>query len=169
MNGLALAASVHGLLGGLALVAMIHPAILLRDGRPLSRGLRWSLGLTAAVTATAFAMGIGIYEPYRELVKRPLFVADASAGMLFETKEHLAFAVLAIVLGAAACALLAPRGRSDLRKLAAALFAGASALALIVVGLGLYVSSVASFASVGASERPRAVEATSGREPPSAP
>lgn len=151
MNGLSLAASLHGLIGGLALAAMIHPAILLRAGRPLSRGARWSLGLTAAVTALAFGLGVAIYEPYRELVKRPLFVADPAAGMLFETKEHLAFAVLALVLGAAATALLAPRDRADLRRLSAAMFAGATGLALLVVALGLYVSSVASFASVGGS------------------
>lgn len=148
MNGLALAAAVHGIVGALALVAMLHPAILLWSGRPLSRGLRVSLGLTAGVTMLAFAMGIAIYEPYREHVKRPLFVRDATAGLLFETKEHLAYAVLALVLGAAICAVVAPRSRADLRRLAAALFAGASALALVVVGLGLYVASVESFASV---------------------
>lgn len=148
MNGLALAASVHGLVGGLALVALVHPAISLRDGRPLSRGLRWSLGLTAAVTGGAFALGVAIYEPYRAVVKRPLFVGDRAVGLLFETKEHLAFAVLALALGGALCAVLAPRARADLRKLAGAMFTGAAALALLVVGIGLYVSSFVSFASV---------------------
>jgi hypothetical protein len=95
-------------------------------------------------------MGVAIYEPYREHVRRPLFVRDPVAGMLFETKEHLAYAVLALVLGAAICALVAPRARRDLRQLAAAMFTGASGLALVVVGLGLYVASVESFASVGA-------------------
>lgn len=151
MNELALSASLHGVFGVLAVAALVHPAILLRRGRPLSRGLRWSIGLTAAVTSIAFAWGVAIYEPYREVVKRPLFVADRAAGLLFETKEHLAFAVLALTLGASVCAFVAPRARADLRRLAAALFAGAAVLALVVASLGLYVSSVASFASVGVS------------------
>ncbi|MBX3270404.1 MAG: hypothetical protein KF729_09100 [Sandaracinaceae bacterium] len=148
MNVPDLVTSVHGIVGVLALAAMIHPAIFLRDGRPLSRGLRLSLGLTALVTALAFGMGVAIYEDYRAIVKRPLFVRDPAAGLLFETKEHLAFAALALVLGAAACALLAPRARRDLRQLAAVGFAAATAITLTVAALGLYVSSIASFASV---------------------
>lgn len=146
MSPLQLLESIHGHLGVLAAVALLHPAVLLRDGRPLSGGIRWAVGLTAGVTASAFALGLTIYEPYRELVKRPLFVEAPSAGWLFETKEHLAYAVVALTLGAAVSALAAPRRERRLRRLAALLFALAAALCFTVVGLGTYIASVRSFA-----------------------
>jgi hypothetical protein len=146
VNGLALLQSIHGHLAVLAAAALLHPAILLRDGRPLSRGLRWSLGLTAAVTAAAFALGVGLYEDYRALVKRPMFIEDVQAGLLFETKEHLAYAVLVLTLGACTTALTAPAREARLRRLAAALFAAASLACLVTVALGTYVASVRSFA-----------------------
>ena len=145
MNGLALLESVHGHLGVLAAAALLHPALLLFDGRPLTRGIRWSIGLTSTVTMAAFALGLGIYGDYRELVRRPLFVEDRAAGLLFETKEHLAYAVVALTLGAAVCALAAPRDRKSLRRLSALLFAAAAACCLLVVALGTYVASVGSF------------------------
>lgn len=150
MNAHELLATVHGHLGVLAAAALLHPAILLRRGRPLSRGLRWSVGLTTAVTAGAFALGVGIYEDYRAIVKRPLFVADPTAGFLFETKEHLAYAVIALALGAAVVAFAAPRSQASLRQLAAALYAAAALACVAVVGLGTYVSSVESFGSAAA-------------------
>lgn len=145
MNPWTLVESIHGHLGVLAAAALLHPAILLRDGRPLSRGIRWSLGLTSAVTAGAFGLGLTIYEPYRAQVKRPLFVESPDAGWLFETKEHLAYVVLALTVGATVCALAAPRRRRALRRLAALLFAAASAVCLAVVGLGTYLAAVRGF------------------------
>ena len=142
---LRLIASTHGALGILAAVALLHPAILLRRGRPLSRGVRWALGGAAALVFSAYAIGIAIYEDYRGLVKRDLFVRSEVVGYLFETKEHLAFAALTIALGAAVLATFAPRERSDLRQLASALFGSAALLTFVVVGLGLWVSAHASF------------------------
>ncbi|MBX3251220.1 MAG: hypothetical protein KF901_28845 [Myxococcales bacterium] len=137
--------SVHGLFGVLAVAALLHPAILLREGVPLSRGARWSVGLTGAVTAAAFGLGVGIYEAYREHVKRGLFQYDRAAGLLFETKEHLAWAVVVLALGGAAAGLLAPPRDRRLRQLAALSFAGAAALCVVVVALGVYVSSLRGF------------------------
>jgi len=145
MTALRLLESVHGHLGVLAAVALMHPAILLRRGRPLTRGLRWSIGLTTVVTAAAFALGIAIYEDYRAHVKRGLFVADLNAGLLFETKEHLAFATLALAIGAGAAALAAPRKDARLRKTAAALYVAAAVCCCVVAALGTYVASVRSF------------------------
>ena len=56
--------SLHGHFGILAAVALMHPAILLRRGRALSRGMRWSIGLTAAVTATTTPVA-GVALPTR--------------------------------------------------------------------------------------------------------
>jgi hypothetical protein len=141
--------SMHGHLGVLAAVALLHPAILLRRGLPLSRGGRWAVGLTGVVTALAFGLGVGIYEAYRELVKRSLFQADREVGLLFETKEHLAWAVVSLAVGGVAAAFLAgPRDR-DLRRGAALAFALAALLCFVVVGLGTYVASVRSFPEPG--------------------
>lgn len=140
--------SVHGHFGVLAAAALLHPAILLRRGLPLSRGARWSVGLTTLVTALAFGLGLGIYEAYRELVKRPLFAFDPEIGLLFETKEHLAWAVVTLALGGAGAAFAAgPRDRR-LRQSAALAFALAAALCLVVVALGTYVASARSFPEV---------------------
>ena len=137
--------SVHGHFGILAAVALVHPAWLLRRGRPLSRGARWSVGLTALVTCGAFGLGLLLYEPYRAQVKRRLFAYSRDAGWLFETKEHLAFAVIALTLGATAAALLTPRDDARTRRLAAAAYAAAALLCFVVAGLGTYVASLRSF------------------------
>ena len=107
--------------------------------------MKLSVWLTTLVTGGAFAMGIAIYEDYRTHVKRGLFALDPEVGMLFETKEHLAFATLALALAAGLAALLAPRKRADLRKAAAALYAASAITCLVVVALGTYVASVRSF------------------------
>ncbi len=137
--------SIHGHLGVLAAVALIHPAILLRKGRPLSRGMRWSVGLTTLVVFLAFSMGIFIYEDYREVVKRPLLLGSFEVGMLFETKEHLAWGVLTLALGAGVAAFAAPREAKRLRQVAAVFYALAAILAFVVVALGTYVASVQGF------------------------
>ncbi len=137
--------SVHGLFGVLAAAALLHPAISLRRGLPLSRGMRWSLGLTTAVVAGAFALGLTIYEDYRGVVKRGLFAKAPEVGFLFETKEHLAFAVLALALGGGVAALVAPRDGRELRRAAGTLFALAFVGCCVVVGLGVYIAAVASF------------------------
>ncbi|MGF1464925.1 MAG: hypothetical protein ACFCGT_02225 [Sandaracinaceae bacterium] len=146
MSLLRLLTDIHGHLGVLAAVALIHPALLLRRGRPLTRGMRWAVTLSTGLVTLAFGLGIGLYEPYRAEVRRPLFFASRTAGLLFETKEHLAFMALCLALGGAACALGAPRGDPGLRRLAAALFLGAALLAGAVVALGTYVASVRTFA-----------------------
>lgn len=137
--------TLHGHAGVLAVVALLHPAILLRRGRVLSVGLKLSVGLTTAFTALAFGLGIAIYEDYRALVKRPLFALDRGVGLLFETKEHLAFAVICLALGGAACALLAPKQDKALRRLAAGIYGAAFVLGAVVAGLGTYVAAVRSF------------------------
>jgi hypothetical protein len=137
--------SIHGSLGVLAVVALVHPAILLRRGKPLTRGVRLSVWLTTAACALAFALGVGIYGDYRALVKVELFRASARAGFLFETKEHLAFATIALALTAGAAALVAPRDAVAVRRLSAVLYATAAVLGLVVASLGTYVQSIRGF------------------------
>lgn len=146
MSWLVLAQSIHGYLAVLSVASLVHPAVLLRRGKPLSRGGVWAVVLAALTTALAYAMGIAIYGAYRQQVKRPLFQESVVAGLGFETKEHLAVLVLAFALGAAVAALSAPRSRGDLRKAAAVLFALAALGGLVTGALGASVAAVRSFA-----------------------
>lgn len=137
--------SAHGYLGVLAVVALLHPAILLRRGQPLSRGARWSVALTTLVTALAFGFGVGIYEHYRATAKRVIFLENRTIGLLFETKEHLGFAIIALALGAGLAALVAPRAAVDLRRACALTYVAASILCAVVVVLGAVVASTQGF------------------------
>jgi hypothetical protein len=137
--------SLHGHLGVLAAIGLVHPAILLRRGHPLSRGGRWSIALTALATALAFGSGAFIYPAYIRLVRRHVFSTSVPAGMLFETKEHLAFVVTCLTAGAAVAALCSPREEAAMRRAAALLFAAAALLCLLTAGLGSYVAAVRGF------------------------
>lgn len=148
MNGWRILESLHGHAGVLAAAALAHPAILLRNGAPLSWRSRWSVGLTAGFVVAAFASGLFIYGAYVEKLRVQLFLQSERAGLLFETKEHLAFAVTSLALGAGVCALAAPRGARALRRAAAAAFGVAAVLCLCTAGLGTYISSVHGFGAV---------------------
>ncbi len=136
---------VHGHAAALATAALVHPAVILWRGAPLSRGGRWALGAAMALTALAFGLGIAIYGDYRILVKNDLFVASPEAGMLFETKEHIAWIVLVSSLGAGAAALLAPPRAAALRRIAARVFAGAAIACIATWALGTWVTHIRSF------------------------
>lgn len=137
--------SIHGHVGALAAVALLHPAVFLWKGRPATRGVRLSIGLTTLLVTLAFGMGIGIYGDYRAVVKRPLFRDDLTAGLLFETKEHLAFVALALTLGAVLPSLaVGPEGEGQ-RRMAARLWAGAALACWTVGALGTWVQSVRGF------------------------
>ncbi|MCA9583477.1 MAG: hypothetical protein KC416_16875, partial [Myxococcales bacterium] len=135
--------SIHGHLGVLATVALLHPAILLRHGAPLTRGRKWAVGLSVGLVIAAFAMGLSLYDNYRAEVRRTLFSRAPSVGLLFETKEHLAYAVLALSVGAFTAAWMAGPHRRDLRRGAAVLFATAAVLCGIVAAIGTYVAAFA--------------------------
>ena len=137
--------SIHGHLGMLAAAALIHPAIVLRRGKPLSYRGRWAVSLSTGFTVLAYSAGIAIYADYRNLVKRALFHENLHAGMLFETKEHLALSVVCLALGGLVAALAAPRRATALRRSAAVIYALAAALCLLTGALGVYVTSVHGF------------------------
>jgi hypothetical protein len=137
--------AIHGHAGVLAAVALLHPAILLRRGKPLTRANRWSLALACLLALAAFASGIFLYGPYREQVRHPLFADSLRAGFAFETKEHLALFVVSLAVGATLAAFAAPREAVTIRRTAALLFALASLLCLAVSGLGTFVQAVRGF------------------------
>jgi hypothetical protein len=137
--------AVHGHAGVLAAVALLHPAILLRRGKPLTRPNRWSLALACLLAGAAYASGIFLYGPYREQVRAPLFADDLSAGLAFETKEHIALFVVSLALGGTLAAFAAPKEATAIRRAAALLFLLASFLCAATAGLGTFVQAVRGF------------------------
>jgi hypothetical protein len=144
---MALWETLHGHLGVLAAAALLHPAILLRRGKAMSRGARYAVFLTSVLVALAFASGLFIYPAYRQAVRAALFLESPTAGFLFETKEHIAYGVLAMTAGATTAAFLAPsdKGADPIRRAAALVYAAGAALCLATVALGSYVASVQGF------------------------
>jgi hypothetical protein len=140
-----LLSSLHGYAGVLGVAALIHPALALRKGRLQTRRAKVSLVAATLLGVLAFGSGIAIYGAYREQVKRQLFTINMRAGLLFETKEHLAVLALSFALGACLAALLAPRTANDVRRAAALLYALAALTAAVAAGLGTYVTTVHGF------------------------
>lgn len=145
MMDLRLALLVHGHAAALATAALFHPAFLLWKGLPLSRGGRWALGAAMSLTTFAFGLGIAIYPDYRLHVKNHLFIASPEAGMMFESKEHMAWVVLACALGAGAAALLAPPRAAPIRRIAARMFLGAAIACVLTWAMGTWVTHIRSF------------------------
>jgi hypothetical protein len=137
---------LHGHLGWLAALALVHPAVLLRR-RPRRDVAIVATAATVLVTIGA-GLGAALYPRYRLEVKPRLFGASTFAGELFERKEHLGAAVL--VLAWAGLALVWVRRAGDeahiaCGRLAFVAYAGAATLALVVAGAGLLVAAHASF------------------------
>jgi hypothetical protein len=135
-------AHVHGHLGWLSAAALLHPAIVLRNRK---RRAHLAVGLaTAFVTATG-ALGVSLYEPYREHVKQRLFIEAPEVGFLFERKEHLAFGAIFLAWAGAAAYVAATRTqdealRAPLRTFAFRAFVFSCALTVVTACLGIAVA-----------------------------
>jgi hypothetical protein len=142
---------VHGHLGWLAAIALVHPAIVLRNPK---RRAHLAVGLAAGVVTLVGALGVVLYEPYRDRVKQGLFQHAPQVGLLFERKEHLAFAAIALAWAGAAAyggaRLAAVKGGGDgaaaaLRRFAHWAFVAAAALAVGTAVLGTIVATYRTF------------------------
>jgi hypothetical protein len=137
---------VHGHLGWLAAASLVHPAILLRHPK---RKAHMSVAIAALLPTVAGALGAWLYGPYRERIKQSIFIDARPIGLLFERKEHLAFAAILLGWAAAAAYALAIRAddpaRDALRVFAHRAFVASAALAVVVAALG---TAVASFRSL---------------------
>ncbi len=137
---------IHGHLGWLAVVALLHPAILLRN--PKRRAPLAVLLATGAAVATAL-LGVTIYPHYRELLKQRIFIEQPALGWTFERKEHLAVGAVAFALAGCVAHLSAPRFEPPLResmaRLAHRAFVVAFVLAMIVGVIGVAVATYKSF------------------------
>jgi hypothetical protein len=138
---------VHGHLGWLAAIALVHPAILLRR-RQRRAGL--SIALAVAISTLAAAIGVSLYPAYRATLKQPIFEHARTVGYLFERKEHLAFGAIIFAWTGALTYAAATRyvdvgERDALRKVAHWSFVAAAGLAVVTAILGTIVASYRTF------------------------
>jgi hypothetical protein len=143
---------IHGHLAWLAVASLVHPAIVLRNAR---RRAHLAVGLSAGAVTLVGAIGVSLYEPYRDRLKQGIFQHAPQVGLLFERKEHLAFAAI-VLAWAGAAAYVGGRwgaGRSAgvegpalaLRRFAHWAFVAAAALALATAALGTAVATYRTF------------------------
>lgn len=132
---------IHGHLGWLTVVALLHPVIVLR--RP-GRRAPLAVSLATALPMVTGILGGFIYPEYRVRLKQEIFLSSPTLGWCFERKEHLA--VFAISLACAGCVahLTAPRfpagSRELLSRAAHRAYVGAFSLALLAAALGVAVA-----------------------------
>ena len=137
--------AIHGHVGVLAMIALLHPALILWSGKPLSRNAKLALAASLALVATTFALGLTIYPAYREEVKPELFRTNVLAGVLFDTKEHLAWVALVTAIGAGIAGLTAPPRAAQVRRIAGRVFLAGAIACTLAVGLGVWIASIQSF------------------------
>jgi hypothetical protein len=138
---------VHGHIGWLSALALVHPAVLLRH-----TGRRATFAVVAAtvlVTVTA-AMGVVMYPAYRAEIKPALFAEAPSLGWAFERKEHLATAAVLLAWAglAAHYAAHSRDGRHDakrLAKVAHGAYVAAAVSAVVAATLGVAAACQRSF------------------------
>jgi hypothetical protein len=138
---------LHGHIGWLASIALVHPAIFLRRGE---RRAHLSVALAVSMATLAGAIGASLYPAYRERLRQPIFAAAPVMGYLFERKEHLAFgAILLAWVGAIAYAAAfryADVGTRDaLRRAAHWSFVTSALLSVVTALLGTVVASYRTF------------------------
>lgn len=139
---------LHGHLGWLAAAVLVHPAVVLRRKKKAD----WAVGSAVGLVTVAGAMGAGLYPSYRERLKQAIFQESPTVGYLFERKEHLAFAAVALAW-VGALTYLSSRALGDereetkgsLRKTAQVAFMLAALLAILVAALGTTVAAFKTF------------------------
>jgi cytochrome c biogenesis factor len=141
LGALRVAEHLHGHLGWLAALALVHPAVLLRRAE---RRAHLAVALATGVATLAAVVGGALYPAYRELLKPSIFAEAPALGFAFERKEHLAFGAIAFAwAGALAYAgTLDPRVRARLpmRRASHACFVASAVFALATAALGTCVA-----------------------------
>jgi hypothetical protein len=135
---------IHGHAGWLTAVALVHPAIVLRR----NRGGAWAVGLSTGLVTAVSAVGVWIYPAYCDQLKQHIFQKAPSIGLLFERKEHLAFAAVAFAWVGAAAFVAAWRTEGTdrtFRVLAHRAFIAAAGIAILAAILGTTVSTYKTF------------------------
>ncbi len=137
---------LHGHLGWIAAMALLHPAVLLRRAQ---RRAHLSVVFAVALVTLAAWIGVTMYPAYRETLRQPIFAGSAAVGYLFERKEHFAFGAVMLAwtggVGYAAEAFAEGRVRASLRRTAHYAFVAAAAFALVTAALGTVVAAYKTF------------------------
>jgi cytochrome c biogenesis factor len=138
---------LHGHLGWLAAIALVHPAIFLRRR---DRRAHLSVALAVAMATLAGGLGASLYPAYRERLRQPIFAQAPGVGYLFERKEHLAFGAILLAWAGAVAYVAAHRyadavGRDALRKAAHWAFVASALLGVVTALLGTIVASYRTF------------------------
>jgi hypothetical protein len=137
---------IHGHLGWLAVAALLHPAIMLRNPK---RRARLSVILSTLVVLLAASLGAGIYPDYRMRIKQRIFIEAPTFGWMFERKEHLAVAAVSFTLIGCILHIFSPvfpeGSRVHAARTAHVAFVFAFAFALVVACIGVAVASFKSF------------------------
>ncbi len=147
MNALRILEHVHGHLGWLAVAALLHPAIVLRNPK---RRARLAVTLSTVAAIGAGVLGSAIYPDYRKQLKQQIFIHAPRLGWCFERKEHLAvgaigFAIVGCVLHLSLGAVADDSLRQTLARGAHRAFVASFAMALAVAALGVAVATYSTF------------------------
>ena len=141
---------LHGHLGWLTAAALAHPAILLRSKGAAPRRAPWSVVLACLFVSLTSTLGYALYPDYRARVRQHLFQDAPRVAWLFERKEHLAYAALALAWAGAA-AYLAARSTADVsaarvyQRAARTAFLASCGLSLCVGAAGIAVAITRTF------------------------
>jgi len=137
---------VHGHLGWLAAIALVHPAILLRRTK---RNADLSVALAVSVVTLVGGLGVAMYGDYRDKLRQPIFQHAPAIGFLFERKEHLAFGAILLAWAGAVAYVGATKLEGDererLRKAAHWAFVAAAAMAVATAVMGTVVAAYKTF------------------------
>jgi hypothetical protein len=137
---------VHGHIGWLAAIALIHPAVVLRRTK---RRAHLAVGLAVGVVTLAAGFGVAIYGDYRDKLRQSIFQQAKVIGYLFERKEHLAFGAVVLAYAGAVAYVVATRLEGEtqerLRKAAHWSFIAAAAMAVVTAALGTVIAAYKTF------------------------
>lgn len=138
---------IHGNLGWLAALALLHPAWLLRRRE---RRARLACILATSLVTLSGVLGAWLYPEYRARLKQGIFLHAPSIGWSFERKEHLAVGAIVLAWAGLAAHLgaLQSRDRSirhPLARTAHLAYIAAAGLAFATGALGILVASYRSF------------------------
>jgi hypothetical protein len=137
---------VHGHIGWLAAISLVHPAIVLRRTK---RRAHMAVGLSVGIVTLAGGLGAYIYPAYRDRLRQSMFQHAPAIGYLFERKEHLAFGAFLLAwagtLAYVAAMNLEGGTRDRLRRAAHWAFVAAAAMAVVTAALGTVIAAYKTF------------------------
>ena len=146
LEPLRLTEHVHGHIGWLAAIALIHPAVVLRRTK---RRAHLAVSLAVGIVTLAGGLGVAMYGDYRDRLRQSIFQHAPAMGYLFERKEHLAFGAILLAWAGAVAYVGAGRlegdSRERLRKAAHWSFVAAATLAVVTAALGTLVAAYKTF------------------------